>query len=678
MPRSRDKLRALIAEGWRAFYSEIFGAEWVNALAPHHCEAIEWHWDSRGAFLTGQRPEYFAYFPIWPRGHQKTTIAERVAVVDGMLSLAFGQPGFCLFIGREKHKVKENISNIEALLSSPKVKEYAPELSQIARNDETNTQRQWTATFLHTNARYVYKGGSIESAQAGSRIEQTRPTLQVFDDIDGREDSVAITEMRFNRLTGEIIPMRQANTLAFFAQNLISRFSVMYRIQSQQVQVLVNRKPTEPIPAVIDLETEQRTDPKTGLIRDYFVSGTSTWDAWDEQRIQDEIDSEGLPAFLREAQHEVQNIAEGLVLHAFSDDIHVISESEFDAAYGRRDAWKQFHKVPFSDWARTKTERHANIGGYLCTAPQSVKPELAGLQFYVPFSFPANSMPEDVAERFLSELTPYAYGNNGDRVTWRQLIDDAHLRANAETHFTTLAERVDYERSHLKRVIPQYSRPVLKTYRVGPGAMSHSEDTVRAVFNDVFGFNFEPSNPRQNPPAHVEDINNSFRVNWNVKHPFREAMGYTRTFIIAPDDATADAVNGIYPPRPYPTVIRPDELHDSELMRFQFANLRFSEPVLSSAGESVDRILKINDDFFQGIQMIYDKGLAKTIRLSSDEMTELTVNPQFREEAIERAIEGGASDEDISRMRITRQAQIMMPKVLKGKKAGGRFSRFKR
>jgi hypothetical protein len=248
-PGVSEELLAAIKQGWKAVYLLLFGQSFVDALGKHHMEAIAWHWDSRLAFLERRRPQYLAYFPIWPRGHMKSTLAEHMVVIDAVLSTAYGQPGFCLYVGRERSKVKENVANIETLLYSSGVMNHAPVLSKVARNEETNRKKEWTATFLHTSAGYVVKAGTVESAQAGSRVGQTRPTFIVPDDIDGREDSAVIGKKRMKRLTGEILPMRQGNTLTYFAQNLISKFSVMYQIHNQKVHVLTNRKPTDPVPA---------------------------------------------------------------------------------------------------------------------------------------------------------------------------------------------------------------------------------------------------------------------------------------------------------------------------------------------------------------------------------------------------------------------------------------------
>ena len=99
------QLKALVEQGWVHTYTALFGQSFVDALADHHAEAIEWHWTSRLAFLKGEHPEYLAYFPIWSRGHMKSSCAERMVIVDAILSVAYKQPGYCLYISRNKEKV---------------------------------------------------------------------------------------------------------------------------------------------------------------------------------------------------------------------------------------------------------------------------------------------------------------------------------------------------------------------------------------------------------------------------------------------------------------------------------------------------------------------------------------------------------------------------------------------
>lgn len=639
MERMRDfggggNLRELIAKGWRATYSELFGQMFVDSLDSaetsdrHHSEAIEWHWNARIALLEGNRPpnDEFAYFPIWARGNLKSSLAESMVVVDAVLSVAYGQKGYCLYIGREKDRIKENIGNIEALLSRRTIREYAPQLSEVARNDETNSKRQWTGTFLHTKAGYIIKGGTVESSQAGSRIKHlgnenerdTRVTFFVPDDIDSREDSPVIADTRFRLLTTEILPMKQENTLTFFAQNLISRYSVMYRIQKGQERVLTNRKLTEPIPAVRGLVTEQKT--VNGITKDVVVAGNPTWRVWTRERVQDEIDTMGLPAFLREMQHEVEQSKEGLVHKNYDDNVHPISYSQLASVYGSPNAWKNWYKVPFSDWSRTKTKYHANVAGYLAVSSQNTK--LPGISFCLPLSFKAAASPEDVATRLLSVLTPFAYQNK----TWADLIDESWKRMNAQEHFANVADRLEYLRGYYKSIIPNYSRRVLSDYHVKKGANSHSEDKVRQMFNDGFGFSFAPSNPPNNSGA-IEKIDVAMRVDYTEKHLFNpHQKGYTRWYVLCPDDLSQapEIINGVevYPPAPYPDVLSPDDLHDSNLFRYQMCNRRFADPKLTELGERGEVLLKLNDDFGQGLEMVYFLDLLSNIELTFKEVVE--------------------------------------------------------
>src|SRR5690242_2010326 len=89
-----ERARALESQGWRPWYAEMFGEDFVAVLAPHHVEAIEWHWNSLILKRAGLDITRYAYFAIWPRGHMKSTIARYIAVCDAALSTS----GYCLYV----------------------------------------------------------------------------------------------------------------------------------------------------------------------------------------------------------------------------------------------------------------------------------------------------------------------------------------------------------------------------------------------------------------------------------------------------------------------------------------------------------------------------------------------------------------------------------------------------
>ncbi len=151
-------------------------------------------------------------------------------------------------------------------------------------------------------------------------------------------------------------------------------------------------------------------------------------------------------------QHEVEQSEQGIIVHTYDDDVHVVSESQIASRYGSADAWLEWYKTPFNDWARTKTAFHANVAGFATVSSQNTR--LPGLAFYIPLSFAANAVPEDVATRLLSLLTPFAYGTT----TWQQLVQQGLGRKNADRHFTTWQSRLEYARAFIKNTVKQYSR----------------------------------------------------------------------------------------------------------------------------------------------------------------------------------------------------------------------------
>lgn len=604
----------LEAAGWRVWYATMFGQSFVDALAPHHVQALAWHWAARTNLILGVVVQYLAYFSIWSRGHMKTTLARYMVVADACLSIGNGG-SYALIVGGTVKKVRGTAATMQTLLESDRVKQYYPELAEVKKN-ERGGSKGWTADFINTKAGAVFHFIGLDQGVAGANVDNLRPTFIVPDDIDDREDSPVISDARFKTFTTSVLPTRQGNTLVFFAQNLISRFSIMYRIFKQHARVLTYRLKTEPIPAVIDLITERRT--VDTIVKDVYVSGTPTWKVWDAKRIQEEIESYGLPAFLRECQHEVDQSKEGVMLQNYNDDVHVISESEFASVYGSLSAWQLWAKWTYNDWSRTKTAKHANVAGYITVSSQNTIFPGATFMFY-PMSFVANTEAEDVAERLLSALSPIAY----NATTWAQLRKDELLRANAARHTKTYEEETRFKRAALARIIPQYSRPLLERWNVKRGVMSHSEDTVRDVFNRVFGFNFHPSNPKKFDA--IEAINIALQIDFSERHPFRpEQMGYTRFFIVAPDDKNdlnPRIVNGkyVYRPIPYNDALSPDELFDWDLLRYQLKSWRIRDTVQTVRGESDDTPLKLNDDFGQSLQMIYHKRLIQNVELTKEE-----------------------------------------------------------
>jgi hypothetical protein len=219
-------------------------------------------------------------------------------------------------------------------------------------------------------------------------------------------------------------------------------------------------------------------------------------------------------------------------------------------------------------------------------------------------SFPADSAPEDVAERLLSVLSPYAY----KKVTWAELRRDILRRANIDDHAKTVADKIAYERQEIGRVISKYSSDLLQRCNVQQGEMSHEQDTVRKIYSSIYGLGMRPVNPRKH--GGTEAWNREMRIDHEMPNPFRpEELGYSQWHLVVPDDLNEQyrEVDGkpVYRPKAYPLGLSTKDMWDDDLCRFHLSNCRFRPPRLTATGEEIDVPEKIFDDFFNAGQMAY-------------------------------------------------------------------------
>jgi hypothetical protein len=637
----------LEAKGWRAWYAAIFGQGFVDTLDSeetddtHHSDALEWHWNARTALLRGERPphDWFADFPIWARGNMKTTLLRAMVIADACLSLTAGLGSYALIVGGTKKKAKGTAVTIKQELSNnPQIKRYYPLLTEVMR-DRQGQSEGWTADFIYTKAGAVFHFIGLDEGVAGANVANLRPTFIAPDDIDDREDSPVISENRFQTFTRAVLPTRQANTLVFWAQNLISRFSTMYRVQKQQVRVLTNRRPSEPVPAVRGLVTETRT--VGGIVKDVPVAGRVTWRGWSLQRVADEINTYGLKAFLRECQHEVEQGEEGVVVKHYDDSVHVISRSEFASVFGTRELPRKWNKDVGNDWSRTKTKHHANVAGILTVSSEN-SPLPGHLFFFHPMSFKAATEPEEVAKRILSAISPTVMA--GGRVfTWDELVESTLRKTDLEHLISNQTELIKARRSVLASVIPGLVTPILQAQNYGlfRGSHEQSKTGALAVYRRVFGLPFVGVNPGGD--GGIDTLNMLTKVDYSQPHAFRpDKMGHTMLHIVVEDDRSAGPLfvteEGVevYPPTPYPDALTPDDLHDGDLIRHQFKNCRYRDPYLTVLGEQEGDILKMDDDFINLFMMLLHDRVPLPTPLTHEELVEEVIPPQHRLSELQR------------------------------------------
>lgn len=307
-----DSLALTLAESLTVDETSAFTApehwrEWVPALFPAHCKAPfatrhadlwEWVW----AIEAGKRPP--PYVAVWPRGGAKSTTAEMACVAIGARNV---RP-YALYVCETQEQADDHVQNIGSLLESSEVAAYYPDLASRLVNKFGNS-KGWRRNRLRTAAGFTIDALGLDTAARGIKLEENRPGLMIFDDIDNELDKPAATAKKIKILTKRIIPAG-SNDLAILAvQNLVHEHSIFSRLVDGRADFMADRIVSGPYPAIENLEYEQQGG------RYVITRGTATWEGQSVERCQEMVDDMGISAFLSESQHEVEPPAGGVFSH---------------------------------------------------------------------------------------------------------------------------------------------------------------------------------------------------------------------------------------------------------------------------------------------------------------------------------------------------------------------------
>lgn len=562
---------SLEAQGYRAWYAAIFGQDFVDAWESHHEEAIRWHWETRQRLLRNLPIDHDAYLAIWSRGHMKSTLARRVAICDAALSATANVPGYCLYVGGTDDKKKDHATSLSKLLERRELLRYYPKLGEIQKTARGYSQGD-QKDFRYLATGYVFRFASLDASIAGGNIDDTRPTLIIPDDVDERGASAEKYTNRALRFTTELLPMRQHNTLVFGAQNVIQRNTIFHQIYTGKIPALANRFPTKAIPAVRDLRTERVA--QDGQPRDIFLSGESTWKVWDARRIQQEIDTMTLEAFLLECQHEVEARKTGLVLNKYDPRKHVISWSQFASVYGARSFPRHWSKYVGHDWGNT----HANVTSVIAVAAENSA--LPGLRFLTGFTAEQQATVDEVALQFIERYLPSV-----DTSPLREITPAMLAQWGGQGRFSEL---LDAPREIARQRLSADVERAIEALSFVSFAMSHEQAKNCNVYRTAYGIPYAQVNP--GAAGGISDINRDFAVDDSVPDPFRPGeYGLSSLYLVVDDDQLEEA--------------RDD--YGLKLWREQFLDWSWRETRLTMSGLNDDKPAKVFDDAGNSLMMLY-------------------------------------------------------------------------
>jgi len=267
---------------WRDWLARYFPQ--IVHFAPRHIRLWEW----LDALKPGTKPA--AQIEVWPRGGGKSSTIEL-----GCTRLADTlQRRFALYVCGSQDQADMHIQSVGALMESRGVK---PQLNRMGR------ATGWRRDQLRAATGFSVAGFGMDTALRGIKIDQYRPDFIIFDDIDGRDDSVKETERKITAITESILPTGSVDCAVLFVQNLLIQDGVMARLASERAEFLLDRVIPPIEPAIRGLEYEKWHDGER--LRFTITGGVATWEGQNLAICEAQMHTFGERAFLREAQHEV-------------------------------------------------------------------------------------------------------------------------------------------------------------------------------------------------------------------------------------------------------------------------------------------------------------------------------------------------------------------------------------
>ena len=280
---------------WRGWLTKLFPEAVSAGFAPRHEEFWEWLWPIE------PESDPRAFVGIWPRAGGKSTNAELGAAALGLR----GKRKYVLYVRDTQDRADDSVSNIGALLERAGVERQV---------NKYGHSRGWKRNRLRAADGFTVDALGLDVAGRGVKLENQRPDVIIFDDIDGRHDSAVQTEKKIATITDSLLPAGTNNVAVLMIQNLIIPNGVFSRIADGRADFLARQLVSGPHPAMENLEVEKRRD-ETGKDRYVIVGGEPTWQGQDLAACQRLMDRMGLSAFLRECQHDVEDAPGGMYDH---------------------------------------------------------------------------------------------------------------------------------------------------------------------------------------------------------------------------------------------------------------------------------------------------------------------------------------------------------------------------
>lgn len=246
---------------------------------------------------------------IWPRGGAKSTSAELAAIRLG----ATKERVYIWYCCEVQDQADQHVGTIADILEgNPQIARYYPELAQ-REVGKYGQSKGWRRERLRAANGLIIDAIGLDTARRGSKAKENRPDFIIFDDIDGKHDTPKTTLKKKETITASLLPAGSDDVAVLFIQNLIIPEGIAAQLAGTseiKADFLTDRIISGPYKAIDDLAYQANPDGGYSII-----AGGPTWEGQNLAVCQDAVNTWGLSAFLKEAQHEVEILDGGLFDH---------------------------------------------------------------------------------------------------------------------------------------------------------------------------------------------------------------------------------------------------------------------------------------------------------------------------------------------------------------------------
>lgn len=253
---------------------------------------------------------------VWPRGSAKSTTAEL-----GCARIGYKKSRqFVLYVSETQEQADKHVATISSLFEK---------LGMERALNKYGNSKGWRRNQLRVENGFSLESIGLDTAARGVKIDENRPGLMIFDDIDNHRDSPKTVEKKLETIKASILPAGSSDCGIIFLQNLIHEDGVVAQLYDDRADFLLDRI-VPPLSVAVEGLKVDKVKSTAGRNVYKIVGGKATWEGQDLAVCEAQINEYGLKTFLREAQHEVHAADGTFFLH---NEFNIIDELPKNQGY---------------------------------------------------------------------------------------------------------------------------------------------------------------------------------------------------------------------------------------------------------------------------------------------------------------------------------------------------------